>query len=93
MALQENIIKGWISTLIGVITMALTLILVWQRVFDFVWEGIAGLIIGVILIFSPQHIIRVVLEGFRAWGKRGNSFDYNDNNSTNYIEEDKKGDI
>lgn len=73
--IKTNIIKGWATTVIGVATMVISLVLVWQKVFDFVWEGIGGLTIGAILLLAPKTIEKIVLEGVKSWGKRGQSYD------------------
>lgn len=97
----KSVFDAWVTTILGLVTMAITLILVWQRVFDFVWEGIGGLTIGVILVLAPRTIERILVRGIDAWGKKNNSWgtdtyidsaDYVDGDK-HYIEEDKKGDI
>lgn len=82
MAIKQNILKAWVTTIIGIVTMCITLFLVWNGTFDFVWEGIGGLVMGTILLLVPKSIEKIILEGIRAWGKRGSSYD-------NYIPEDK----
>lgn len=76
MSIKLNIIKGWITTIIGMAAMIITLILVWQQVFDFVWEGIGGLVIGALLLLAPRTIEKKISEIIKAWGqKNNNSFD------------------
>ena len=65
-----NIIKGTISSLIGVATMIVTLILIWTGAIHFIWDGVAGLSIGCILLFTPQIIETAVLELIKSWGKQ-----------------------
>jgi len=77
--LERNIISGWATTIIGIAAMIISLVLVWQKVFDFVWEGIGGLAIGTILLIAPKTIEKAIMEGIKAWGKRGNSYDNFDN--------------
>lgn len=60
MSLQKNVIDGWITTIIGVVTMIISLVLVWRGVFDFVWEGVAGLSIGTILLLAPKSIEKLI---------------------------------
>lgn len=85
--IQRNVISGWATTIIGIVTMIISLVLVWQKVFDFVWEGIGGLAMGTILLIAPKTIEKAIIEGIRAWGKRGNSYEEYDNN------DNKGGDI
>lgn len=68
--LEQNVVKGWITTVIGTITMLLTLFLVFTGEFDFVWEGIGGLAIGTILLLAPKTIEKKVSEAIKAWGGR-----------------------
>ena len=86
--IQRNVISGWATTIIGIVAMVISLILVWQKVFDFVWEGIGGLSIGTVLLMAPRTIEKAIIEAIRAWGKRGNSYGgYDDEN------QDRGGDI
>lgn len=70
MSLKDNVIKGWILTILGIATIILALFLVFNGVFDFWPEGIAGLIVGTILVISPKDIIKIILEGLRSWGNK-----------------------
>ena len=56
--MTKNIIKGIITSIVGMITMIVTLFLVLTKSMDFVWEGIAGLTFGTILLLSPDTIIK-----------------------------------
>jgi hypothetical protein len=56
MKLSENILKGYFTTLVGVATTGITLYLVYTDKMDFVWNGVAGLSIGTVLILAPQSI-------------------------------------
>lgn len=56
MKLKVNIIKGFITSLIGVVTMLITLLLVFMGDMDFIWNGIAGIAIGCTLLLAPQTI-------------------------------------
>lgn len=53
---SSNVVKGWITTVIGTVTTILTLILIYKGVFDFTWEGLCGLSIGALLIIAPKTI-------------------------------------
>ncbi len=65
--MKENVVKGWITSLVGVVTMGLTLFLVFNGTFDFVWDGIGGLVIGCILLMAPQTIEKKVSEAIKRW--------------------------
>lgn len=72
MSIKLNIIRGWATTIIGLITTIVSLILVYKGVFDFVWEGVAGLAIGALLITAPQTIekkISSIISGWRGTSK------------------------
>lgn len=81
--LKENIVKGYITSIVGTTTMILTLILIATKVFDFVWEGVAGLCVGLLLLISPKDIGKIIMEGIRSWGKRGGYYDNYDQNQNN----------
>jgi hypothetical protein len=55
---MKNIIKGIITSLIGLVTMVMTLFLVFAGTMDFVWGGIAGLSIGCVLLLSPDTLVK-----------------------------------
>jgi len=86
--MTKNAFKGWLTTLIGVATMVLTLWEVYKNVFDFVWEGIGGLIVGSILIMAPQTIEKKLSEVIKAWGNKKSGSDWggggSDNDKPNY---------
>jgi peptidoglycan/LPS O-acetylase OafA/YrhL len=54
--IKRNIVNGIITTIIGSATMLLTLFLVYKGTIDFVWEGIAGLSMGTLLVIAPRSI-------------------------------------
>lgn len=56
MSLKTNMLKGWITSVIGVVTMGMTLYLIFNGTFTFVWEGVAGLSIGTVLLIAPTTI-------------------------------------
>lgn len=60
MKITKNIIKGLITSTIGVITMLLTLLLVFTGMIDFVWSGAVGLIIGCALLIAPDTLVKKV---------------------------------
>lgn len=59
MKLTQNILKGYFTTLVGVATVVITLLLIYNDKMDFVWNGVAGLSIGTVLILAPQSIERL----------------------------------
>lgn len=64
----KNMIDSWVTTLLGVATIVLTLVLIYRGTFDFLWEGVAGLVTGSILIVAPKTIEQKLSEFIRAWG-------------------------
>ncbi len=66
--MTKNIIKGIITSVIGVITMILTLLLILAGSIDFIWEGLAGLSIGTILLLSPDTIVKKLGDVIKAVG-------------------------
>lgn len=79
MKIRKNVINGWVTTIVGIATMVISLVLVWQKVFDFVWEGIGGLVIGTFLLMAPRTIEKILMEAIKSWGKRGANYDYDNN--------------
>lgn len=70
MPIKENVIKGWITTVIGTATMILSLVLVFTRVIDFMWEGTTGLVIGCLLLMAPKTIEKKVSDAIRYMAGR-----------------------
>lgn len=68
MQIRENVVKGWVTSVIGLITMIVTIILVYREVIDFTWDGVVGLVIGALLVMSPKTIEKKVSEAIGAWG-------------------------
>jgi len=60
--LAGNVIKGYITSIIGVSCMVITLFLVFTGTMDFVWNGVAGLVIGCILLIAPKTLERKFVE-------------------------------
>lgn len=71
--LKRNVIKGWITSIIGIACMALTLILVYLDKMDFIWDGIAGLSIGTILLMAPQTIEKYFIDLFSKFTGKSSS--------------------
>ncbi len=65
--IKKNVVKGWITSVIGTITMILTLYLTYTQAIDFIWEGIGGLAIGAILLLAPQTIEKNVKGVINKW--------------------------
>lgn len=68
MQIRENVVKGWVTSVIGLITMIVTIILVYREVIDFTWDGVVGLVIGALLVMSPKTIEKKVSEAIGALG-------------------------
>ena len=56
----KNIIKGYITSLIGILICYVTYKQINDGVFGFVWEGIAGFGLGVMLILAPDDFVNTV---------------------------------
>ena len=57
-----NIIRGWLTTLIGLAVAIVTITLVLNKAFDFIWEGAAGLGVCAILIMAPETVEKKITE-------------------------------
>ncbi len=62
MKLTQNILKGYLTTLVGVATVVVTLVVVFRGTMEFVWNGVAGLCIGTALILAPQTIEKIFMK-------------------------------
>lgn len=71
--LKKNVIKGWITSIIGITAMVITLILVYLDKMDFLWDGIAGLSIGTILLMAPQTIEKYFIDLFSKFTGKSSS--------------------
>ena len=69
----KNILTSVITTTIGVVTMLLSLFLVFNGKMDFVWNGIAGLVIGVILVLAPDTLVNKIGDFISKFTKKGDS--------------------
>jgi len=69
----KNIIDSWVTTLIGTTTMLVTLFLIINKDIYFVWEGVAGLVVGAILLLAPKTIEQKISEAIKSWGNKGNN--------------------
>lgn len=75
MSLKDNVIKSWIMTILGIVTIGLALFLIFNGTFDFWPEGFVGLLVGAIFVMSPDKIFKIIIEGLKSWG--GNKSDPN----------------
>lgn len=56
----KNIIKGYITSLIGLFICYITYKQIDEGVFGFIWEGLAGFGLGVMLILAPDDFVSTV---------------------------------
>jgi hypothetical protein len=56
MGLKRNAVNGWLTTILGTITVLFTLYMIYKGSLDFVWDGIIALTVGSILIVAPKTI-------------------------------------
>lgn len=57
---MKNILKGYITTLIGLAICYITYTKIEDGSFSFVWEGIAGFGLGVVLILTPDDFVKII---------------------------------
>lgn len=65
----KNILKGWITSLVGTSTMVISLVLVYKGTMTFVWEGIGGLVAGCLLLVAPETVEKKISEAISAFSK------------------------
>lgn len=58
MKFTKNVVKGLITSTVGLATMIVTLFLIFTGSMDFVWSGVAGLAIGCVLLLAPDTIVK-----------------------------------
>lgn len=80
MALRSNIIRGWLTTVIGLVIVGFVLIATWQRILDFDWKVFSMTAFGALLVISPQSFEKKLSEVIRAWGSKSSRS--NDDNDT-----------
>jgi hypothetical protein len=57
---SDNIVKGWISTIIGALIIAAS---AYNSIFngvDWIWQGLTGCGVGGILVFTPDSIKEII---------------------------------
>lgn len=64
MSIRKNIFKSLVTTLLGVAVVLVTLLLVFTGTMDWIWNGIAGVVIGTVLILAPDTLVTKVSEFF-----------------------------
>lgn len=74
-----NVIKGWFTSIMGGVVMILTTVLLFTKDIAFVWEGLAGLGAGVIILMMPETIEKFIMAGIKAFGGKADT-GYNDLN-------------
>ena len=73
--IKRNVIKGWITSVVGVLTMVITLLLIFTNQIDFVWDGIGGLGIGTVLLMAPQTIEKQFVRLFSVFTSKAKYVD------------------
>jgi len=58
--MKPNVIKGWISSIIGILVLISTVLLIFISEIPFIWEGIAGFVMGTLLLYAPRSIEKFV---------------------------------
>lgn len=65
----SNILKGWITSLVGTAAMVISLVLVYRGTMAFIWEGIGGLVAGCLLLVAPETVEKKISEAISAFSK------------------------
>lgn len=71
MKIRGNIVKGWVTSVIGTLLLLSSLFLWFFGVINLIWEGAIGIILGVILLYAPRTVEKKLSEAIKAWGQRG----------------------
>lgn len=66
--IKSNVVKGWITSIIGTVLMITSLFLWFGGVIPMMWEGAIGIILGCILLMAPRTIEKKVSIFLGAWG-------------------------
>lgn len=53
---MSNFIKGWVTSVIGVVIYIVTLLMIYNNKLNWLWEGFGAMILGTILLLAPQTI-------------------------------------
>ena len=77
MKVRQNIVKGWITSIVGLVVMLLTVYFLFKREINFMWEGTIGLCLGTILLLAPKTIERYISEAIKSIGGFGNNDPWN----------------
>lgn len=51
---MKNLLKAWFTTLVGIAIIVITGLMVYNGKSTWVWEGIAGITVGTVLLFAPR---------------------------------------
>jgi len=57
-----NILKCWFTSILGVLILLGTCYMIFFNNMEWVWEGIAGISIGTVLLFAPKTLERRFIE-------------------------------
>lgn len=68
MGLKRNAIQGWATTIVGLITMGITLYLIFTGQMVFMWNGVLGLGMGSILVMAPKTIEKLAISAVKRIG-------------------------
>lgn len=71
--IRDNVVKNWISTILGVATMIVTLYLVYTGQIVFMWNGAIGIGLGATLVFAD--VKSVIMAVIKKCGLSGSSPD------------------
>lgn len=67
---MKNVIKGWVTSLLGVAICYLTYVEIKEGAFSFVWEGLAGFGLGITLILAPDDFVKILKDLVGSFTKK-----------------------
>ena len=67
---MKNIIKGWVTSLLGIAVCYLTYVEIKEGSFSFVWEGLSGFGLGVTLLLAPDDFIKILKDLVKNFTKK-----------------------
>jgi hypothetical protein len=70
--IKQNIVKGWITSLVGITLMVASLTLWITGVIPIKWDATIGIALGTILLLAPNKIEKLAGSAIKGWGGNNN---------------------
>jgi hypothetical protein len=67
MSAKGNIVKAWVTSIIGTLLMLSSLFLWFFGLIPLLWEGVCGIVLGAMLLMAPRTIESKVSQFISAW--------------------------